>query len=179
MENGGYLPDDDIENHAERVKNEKLSLSLSPIGSDRIGSDRILALLFFSLSLLCPPTPSSRDRRSFLLSSSRLVSLFIFDDDEINYFRHSFWHFFSVVKDFERDLSFFSLQKRFRREFLLLLRDFFFRRRLLCLFFLLLLLFRPSSSSSSFSSSSSAKNSGRVFFKNRDFFHRFDDENNT
>ena len=71
--------DDDVENHAERVKNEKLSLSLSLIGSDRIGSDRILALLFFSLASLSSDAVFERSSCSFslLLSSSRLVSLYL------------------------------------------------------------------------------------------------------
>ena len=73
--------DDDVENHAERVKNEKLSLSLSLIGSDRIGSDprSAVSAVFLSLASLSSDAVFERSSCSFslLLSSSRLVSLYL------------------------------------------------------------------------------------------------------
>ena len=64
--------DDDVENHAERVKNEKLSLSLSLIGSDRIGSDRCSAVFLSRFSVL---RRRLREIVVFLLSPSLVVAV--------------------------------------------------------------------------------------------------------
>ena len=64
--------DDDVENHAERVKNEKLSLSLSLIGSDRIGSDPRSAVFLSRFSVL---RRRLREIVVFLLSPSLVVAV--------------------------------------------------------------------------------------------------------
>ena len=77
--------DDDVENHAERVKNEKLSLSLSLIGSDRIGSDRCSAVFLSRFSVLRRRlreivVPSFSRRRGWCPSLSlTTMRLIIFD----------------------------------------------------------------------------------------------------
>ena len=66
--------DDDVENHAERVKNEKLSLSLSDrIGSDRIGSDPRSAVFLSRFSVLL--RRRLREIVVFLLSPSLVVAV--------------------------------------------------------------------------------------------------------
>ena len=62
--------DDDVENHAERVKNEKLSLSISL--SDRIGSDPRSAVFLSRFSVL---RRRLREIVVFLLSPSLVVAV--------------------------------------------------------------------------------------------------------